>query len=179
MERGCSRHILSKALWHDGLPKGGKKEVKTEELTCRGLEVTVDCWRVPRLKAELVFLVPGERVAVLVVLVGCLYAFELGKLLNRLMPLRSVITSLLRAQGAGCPRHHGLPKGTSGQRESSPKCQEAGDCLPESRPFTSRKVWCHEPRDLQLDTSAGWAALPLAVRMPTCSSPPCAPDMKR
>lgn len=37
----------------------------------------------------------------------------------------------------------------------------------------------HTLRDLQLDTSKGWAALPLAVRMPTCSSPPCAPDMKR
>lgn len=40
-------------------------------------------------------------------------------------------------------------------------------------------MWYHTLHDLQLDTSAGWAALPLAVRMPTCSSPPCAPDMKR
>lgn len=29
MERGCARYILSKALWNDVLPKGGKKEVKT------------------------------------------------------------------------------------------------------------------------------------------------------
>lgn len=93
------------------------------------------------------------------------------------MPLGFVIAS--QSQGAGCPRHHGLPRGTSGQRESPLKCQEAGDCLPDSRTFTSRKVWCHTPHDLQLDTSAGWAALPLAVRMPTCSSLPCAPDMKR
>lgn len=93
------------------------------------------------------------------------------------MPLGFVIAS--QSQGAGCPRHHDLPRGTSGQRESTLKCQEAGDCLPDSRTFTSRKVWCHTPHDLQLDTSAGWAALPLAVRMPTCSSLPCAPDMKR
>lgn len=117
--------------------------------------------------------------------IGCLYAFELGKLRNRLnspmqMPLGFVIASLsAQSQGAGCPRHHGLPRGTSGQGESTLKCQEAGDCLPDSKTFTSRKVWRHTLPDLQPDTSAGWAALPLAVRMPTCSSPPCAPDVKR
>lgn len=69
------------------------------------------------------------------------------------------------------------------------KCQEAGDCLPDSQTFTSRKVWCHTLRDLQKGVvshaawssaghTAGWAALPLAVRMSPCSSPPCVPDMK-
>lgn len=49
---------------------------------------------------------------------GCLYAFELGKLLNRLsiamqMPLGPVII-YAQNQGAGCPRHHVLSRRTSG-----------------------------------------------------------------
>lgn len=64
------RPTLSRTLWHDSLPKGGEKEVKTEELTWRDLEIHIGCWRVPRFKAELVFLVSGERIAVLVVLVA-------------------------------------------------------------------------------------------------------------
>lgn len=47
-------------------PKGGKKEVKTEEPTCRDLESPRGCWRVPRFKAELVFVVSRERIDVLV-----------------------------------------------------------------------------------------------------------------
>lgn len=85
------------------------------------------------------------------------------------MPLRSIITSLL---SPGFAQKDQWPKGTNPE---VPRKQ----ALPESRPFTSRKVWCHTLGDLQLDTSEGWAALPLAVKMPTCSSPPCAPVMKR
>lgn len=64
------RRMLSRAPWHDSLPKGSEKEVKTEELAWRDLEIHIGCWRVPRFKAELVFLVSGERIAVLVVLVA-------------------------------------------------------------------------------------------------------------
>lgn len=64
------RRTLSRAPWHDSLPKGSEKEVKTEELAWRDLEIHIGCWRVPRFKAELVFLVSGERIAVLVMLVA-------------------------------------------------------------------------------------------------------------
>lgn len=103
------------------------------------------------------------------------------------MPFGFVLGSLLRARElAVLETHHGLPRGTSGQRESTLKCQEAGNCLSDSK----TNLHLHTLRDLQKGVvphaawssaghTAGWAALPLAVRMPPCSSPPCAPDMKR
>lgn len=55
--RGSARH--STMAWL--LPSGGQKEVRTEEPACRDLGRPVGCWRVPGLRAELVFVVSRER----------------------------------------------------------------------------------------------------------------------
>lgn len=182
-------YSLSKAPRPGSPPKGGRRKSELKNPHA-GTGAPLGCWRAPRFKAELVFVVSRERIAV--GRIGFLYAFELGKLQNRLnslmqMPFGFVMGSLLRARElAVLETHHGLPRGTSGQRESTLKCQEAGNCLSDSK----TNLHLHMLRDLQKGVvphtawssaghTAGWAALPLAVRMPPCSSPPCAPDMKR
>lgn len=97
---------------------------------------------------------------------GCLCASDLGGCgaeqtgQSLQVALGFVIASVpAQSQGAGCPRHHGVPRGTSGQRESALKCQEAGETAYLTKTFTSRKVWRRTLPDLQPDTSAGWAGL--------------------
>lgn len=70
MEYECGRCVLSKALWPGILPRGGEEEVRALKDSHAGALRTHRLQGSAAFKAELVFLVSRERIAVLVVLVA-------------------------------------------------------------------------------------------------------------